>query len=146
MHGAGIIDRIEEKEVMGERQDYYVVALPFGDLSVSVPVCKRVDVGLRPVIAAEKARAVLDAFGQTTIDESSNWNKRYRENMLRIRSGDICEVSDVLFSLMKRDQDRGLSTGERKMMVSAKMIFVSEISLSVGCPRDEVEATIAGVF
>ena len=146
MHGAGVIEKIEEKEVLGERQDYYIMTLPFGDMSVSIPVGKRTDVGLRPIIHAEMARRVLDEFGQTLIDENSNWNKRYRDNMIRIKSGDINEVSDVLFSLMKRDHDKGLSTGERKMMVSCRQIFVSEISLSVGCSRDEIEAVIAKVF
>ena len=74
------------------------------------------------------------------------WNKRYRDNMMRIRSGDINEVSCVLFSLMKREHDKGLSTGERKMLISARQIFVSEISLSVGRSRDEIEELLADVF
>lgn len=139
MHGAGIIERIEEKEVLGERQDYYVLSLPYDDMSVLIPVERRGDVGLRPVIAADQAQRVLSSFGHAEADESSNWNKRYRENMLRIKSGDIDEVSCVLFALMKRDMDKGLSTGERKMMLSAKQIFVSEISLSVDRPGDEIE-------
>lgn len=146
MHGAGVIEKIEEKEVLGERQDFYVLTLPFGELSVSIPVNKRVDVGLRPVVAAERARQVMQEFGCAESIECTNWNKRYRDNMLRIKSGDINEVSEVLFSLMKREHDKGLSTGERKMMISAKQIFVSEISLSVGRPHDEIEEALEESF
>ena len=146
MHGAGVIEKIEEKEVLGERQDFYVLTLPFGDMSVSIPVNKKGDIGLRPVIGAEQARQVLSDFGCATGDENTNWNKRYRDNMLRIKSGNIDEVSEVLFSLMKREHDKGLSTGERKMLISAKQIFVSEISLSVGRTRDEIERVLDGSF
>ncbi|NLT58006.1 MAG: CarD family transcriptional regulator [Clostridiales bacterium] len=146
MHGAGVIEKIVEKEVLGERQDFYVMTLPFGDMSVSIPVEKMEDVGLRPVIEAEEARGVLREFGSAEAEESTNWNKRYRDNMMRIRSGDINEVSCVLFSLMKREHDKGLSTGERKMLISARQIFVSEISLSVGRSRDEIEELLADVF
>ena len=143
MHGAGVIERIEEREVLGETARFYVITLPFGDMMVSIPVDRNQEVGLRPVIEEKKARRILDEFGLKQIKEDDNWSRRYRDNMLRIKSGNIEEVSSVLFLLMKRERDRGLSTGERKMMVSARQIFVSEISLAIGSSGDEVERRLA---
>lgn len=143
MHGAGVIERIEEREVLGETARFYVITLPFGDMMVSIPVDRNQEVGLRPVIEEKKARRILDEFGLKQLKEDDNWSRRYRDNMLRIKSGNIEEVSSVLFLLMKRERDRGLSTGERKMMVSARQIFVSEISLAIGSSGDEVERRLA---
>ena len=138
-----VIERIEEREVLGETARFYVITLPFGDMMVSIPVDRNQEVGLRPVIEEKKARRILDEFGLKQIKEDDNWSRRYRDNMLRIKSGNIEEVSSVLFLLMKRERDRGLSTGERKMMVSARQIFVSEISLAIGSSGDEVERRLA---
>ncbi len=146
MHGAGVIESIEEKEVLGETSSYYAMTLAFGCMSVLIPVDTRVDIGLRSVVPPGRAHEVLDNFGKSTMDENASWNKRYRENMDRIRGGDIDAVSDVVYTLMKRDHEKGLSTGERKMLISAKQILVSEISLSVGCPCEEIETAIAQVF
>ena len=146
MHGAGVIERIEDREVLGETVRFYVMTLPFGEMLVSIPVDRNREVGLRPVIGERQARQLLEEFGAMPPEEDGNWNKRYRDNMLRIKSGDIAEVSSVLFLLMKREHDKGLSTGERKMMVSARQIFVSEISLAIDRPRDEIERRLADVF
>ena len=146
MHGAGVIEGIEEKEVLGEKSAYYVMTLPFGNMSVLIPVETKAEVGLRAVVGTERASNVLDNFGKCSMDENVSWNKRYRDNMERIRSGDIDEVADVVFTLMKREHEKGLSTGERKMLISAKQILVSEISLSVDKPCEEIESTIAEVF
>ena len=88
-------------------------------------------------------RRILEQFGAAPAEEDGNWSRRYRDNMLRIKSGDIEQLSSVLFLLMKRERDRGLSTGERKMMVSARQIFVSELSLAIGSPGHEIERRLA---
>lgn len=143
MHGAGVIERIEEREVLGETVRFYVITLPFGGMMVSIPVERNQEVGLRPVVEEAEARRILEQFGAAPAEEDGNWSRRYRDNMLRIKSGDIEQLSSVLFLLMKRERDRGLSTGERKMMVSARQIFVSELSLAIGSPGHEIERRLA---
>ena len=143
MHGAGVIERIEEREVLGETVRFYVITLPFGGMMVSIPVERNQEVGLRPVVEEAEARRILEQFGAAPAEEDGNWSRRYRDNMLRIKSGDIEQLSSVLLLLMKRERDRGLSTGERKMMVSARQIFVSELSLAIGSPGHEIERRLA---
>ncbi len=142
MHGAGIIEGIEEKEVLGTKQVYYIMKLPIGELSVMIPTCGTTEVGLRYVVDAVTANRVLQGMKDAEIPCASNWNKRYRENMLRLKNGDIVEVAAVVKSLMLRERERGLSTGERKMLVSARQILISEIVLASNKGRDDMEARL----
>lgn len=139
LHGAGVIDSIESRKINGTERDYYVLKLPVGDMLVMIPVESCEDIGVRPIISAEKARSILEAIPNIDIEMTQNWNKRYRENMLKIKSGDLMEVAAVVKGLMVRDAERGLSTGERKMLHSAKQILISEVVLSEGCGYDEIE-------
>jgi len=139
MHGAGVISGIEKKKINGEEREYYVMKLPAGDMLVMIPVETSEDIGVRPIVGALEAEKILGAISAIDISMNQNWNKRYRENMLKIKSGDLMEVASVVKGLMAREKERGLSTGERKMLHSAKQIFVSEIALSVSLSYDEVE-------
>lgn len=142
MHGAGIIDSIVKRKVGGEEKDYYVLKLPVGDMLVMIPVDCTDSIGVRPIVNAEVAESIIDAFAAIEVNMTQNWNKRYRENMLKIKSGDLLEVAAVIKGLMLRDTDRGLSTGERKMLHSAKQILISEIVLSESISYEEVEQRI----
>lgn len=144
MHGAGIIESIEEKEILGKSCSYYVMKIPIGDLKVMIPTNNVDDIGIRDVISISDADRVFKALGSGQHEFSPNWNKRYRENMVKIKSGDIFEVADVVRSLMQREKDRGLSTGERKMLNSAKQILISELVLAKGLNQHEVEDKIHG--
>ncbi len=139
MHGAGVIERIEEKEALGEFRQYYIMNLPFGGMSVMIPAIENSTVGLRSVVCSDEAKKVLSAFGVAVIEENTNWNHRYRDNLERLKKGDIYEVSGVVYSLMKRDKEKGLSTGERKMLISARQILISELSLSGDLCKTEIE-------
>lgn len=139
MHGAGIISGIEKKKVNGEERDYYVMKLPAGDMLVMIPVDNSSEIGVRPIIDASEAEKILRAIPGIDVNMNRNWNKRYRENMLKIKSGDLMEVASVVKGLMAREKERGLSTGERKMLHSAKQIFISEIVLSCCLTYEEVE-------
>lgn len=139
MHGAGIIEDIEVKEVLGKEQSYYVVRMPIGDMKVMVPMENALGVGMRDVIDKAEAEKVLSAFRTVETDVIQNWNKRFRENMVRIKSGDIFEVSAVVKSLMLRDREKGLSTGERKMLSNAKQILISEIVVATGNSHEVIE-------
>ncbi len=142
MHGAGIIESIEEKEILGQRQNYYVVKIPVGDMKVMIPTDNVEDIGIREVISTKDAEKVFAVFSEHDQSGSSNWNKRYRENMSKIKSGNIFEVASVVRSLMQREKDKGLSTGERKMLSSAKQILVSELVLVKNMEQFEIEKII----
>lgn len=139
LHGAGVISGIETRRMGGSSRDYYVMRIPKGDMLVMIPVDACDAVGIRPIIDSGEAENIFSCIRTLEISDNQNWNKRYRENMLRIRSGDLMEVAAVIKSLVRRDSERGLSTGERKMLHSAKQILISEIVLSSGASYDEVE-------
>lgn len=139
MHGAGVIEAIEEHEVFGKVQTYYVMCMPLGDMKVMIPMSSADEVGIRNIINADCACDVLRKFVGIEIEENANWNKRYRENLVKIKSGDILEVAEVVKCLMFRDGQKGLSTGERKMLSNARQILVSEVALATGRTSDEIE-------
>lgn len=142
MHGAGVIDSIVKKKVNGVVRDYYILKLPVGGMLVMIPTENSEEIGVRPIVEPDQADQVIDALPQIEVDADPNWNRRYRENMLRIKSGNLFEVARVVKSLMLRDEERGLSTGERKMLHSAKQILISEIVLSESTSYEEVETRI----
>ena len=111
MHGAGVIVAIEEREVLGERQKYYIMQLPIGDMKVMIPMNAVDDLGLRQVIGPEEVERVYQVLQGEETAMSSNWNRRYRANMEKIKSGDIYEVAEVVRNLTIRDIEKGLSTG-----------------------------------
>ena len=130
MHGAGVIDSIVEERIQGKTQAYYVFHMPVSGLVLKIPVANCQVIGLRPVVDSAAADQVIAALSHLEIDVTSNWNRRYRENVERLKSGDLYEVARVIKCLMLREAQRGLSTGERKMLHSAKQIFISEIVLA----------------
>lgn len=146
MHGAGIIEAIEKGEIMGEIKNYYILRIPIGDMKVMIPMDKADEVGLREVINDKEADKVLEEFKNYKAEQDNNWNKRYRENMSRIKSGDIYEVVRVVKSLMYREMDKGLSTGEHKMLSNAKQILISELVVAKMKEKDEIEDIMINII
>lgn len=146
MHGAGIIEAIEEREVLGERQQYYIMKLPIGEMRVMIPVRSVNEVGLRQVIDSSAVEHVLDVLRGEQTKMSTNWNRRYRANMEKIKSGDIYEVAEVVRNLTLRDREKGLSTGERKMLENSRQILVSEIVLAMDSDEEQVRALVDRVL
>ena len=142
MHGAGTIESIEEKEVLGETQKYYVMKMPVGDIKVMVPTKNAEMIGVRDVIGNDTAKGVLDVLSKNTTIVTSNWNKRYRDNMEKMKSGDIYEVAEVVRSLTFKQKEKGLATGEKKMLSNARQILVSELVLAEATDKDNVEKMI----
>ena len=138
MHGAGTIDAIEEKDILGEKQNYYIIKMP-GEVKVMVPISKAGDVGVRSVIDRTEAGKVLEVLEANETEMSNNWNKRYKENMEKMKSGSIYEVADVVRNLSYKQKEKGLSTGEKKMLNNAKQILVSELVLAEHASENEVE-------
>jgi len=142
MHGAGIIEAIEEKEILGELQKYYVLKMPIGDMKVMIPTRNVGDIGIREVIGSADVEKVFTILKDANVNINTNWNKRYRENMVKIKSGNIFEVADVVKSLVLREREKGLSTGERKMLNSAKQILLSELILAKGISENDIIGAI----
>lgn len=142
MHGAGRIDSVVTKRIDGSDREYYVLKLPVGEMKVMIPVLGCESIGVRPIISAEDAENVLQTLRDIEVSMTQNWNKRYRENMVKIKSGDLIEVAEVVKGLMLRDLERGLSTGERKMLHSAKQIFISELVISLKKTYEDIESMI----
>ncbi len=142
MHGAGEIVAIEEKEILGQKQNYYILKMPIGDMRVMIPTEHCFEIGIREIICKNDVRKVFEVFCSECGAVNSNWSKRYRENMLKIKSGNIYEVADVVKTLMLRDKEKGLSTGERKMLCNAKQILISELVLAEGIAQQEIENLI----
>ena len=138
MHGAGTIDAIEEKDILGEKQNYYIIKMP-GEVKVMVPISKASDIGVRSVIDKAEAGKVLEVLEANETEMSNNWNKRYKENMEKMKSGSIYEVADVVRNLSYKQKQKGLSTGEKKMLNNAKQILVSELVLAEHASENEVE-------
>ncbi|MBW4827806.1 MAG: CarD family transcriptional regulator [Clostridiaceae bacterium] len=142
MHGAGIIVAIEEKEVLGEKRKYYIMKMPIGDMKVMVPVDNVEDIGIREIVENDDIDRVFAVLSGNQTKMPQNWNRRYRINMDKIKSGNIFEIASVVRNLMIRDREKGLSTGERKMLNSAKQMLVSEIVLSKEIEQEETEKLI----
>jgi CarD family transcriptional regulator len=146
LHGAGVIDGIEERKIDGSIKRYYILRMPTGGMVVMIPMDNCEAIGVRPIVEAETAETIMNAIPGIDAEMTSNWNKRYRENMQKLKSGDLYEVARVVKGLMTREADKGLSTVERKMLHSAKQILVSEIALSQHKSAEEVELRIDAVF
>lgn len=142
MHGAGVIESIEEKEILGARKKYYVMKLPLGEMKVLIPTDSISQVGLRGVIEKAEVSQVFVVLKGDQPELSTNWNRRYRNHLEKIKSGDIYEVAEVVRNLMLRDREKGLSTGESKMLDTARQILISELILV----QDQEQAEIASVL
>jgi len=146
MHGAGVIEAIEEKEILGERQKYYVMRMPIGNMKVMIPIKNIKEIGVRQVVGDEEVEEVLNILRGEKSKMSSNWNRRYRANMEKIKSGNIFQVAEVVRNLTLREREKGLSTGERKMLENAKHILASEIVLSKSIDEKNALQLIESAF
>lgn len=139
MHGAGVIEQILPREEGGTERLFYLLRLCVGSMTLLLPCDSCQTVGLRPTISREEAQTLLDKLGETPVCQEGNWNQRYKDNMARIRSGDLEQVAVVIRSLRRRDGKKNLSTGERKMLSSAKKILVSELALVLERDYEQIE-------
>jgi CarD family transcriptional regulator len=146
VHGAGVVESIENREILGEVRSYYVLRITSGYLQVLVPVDSAEKVGMRLVSDAERLRQARNVLSGPASPWEENWNRRYRLNMDKIKSGDICELAEVVRNLTLRDNAKGLSAGEKKMLDNARRILLSEIVLADGITAEEASARLNSLF
>ncbi|HWQ79532.1 MAG TPA: CarD family transcriptional regulator [Anaerovoracaceae bacterium] len=142
MHGAGVIEEIEEKEILGEIRKYYILKVPCGDMKIMIPIESSGEIGVRAIVSVEEINGVLAVLSAESTEMSSNWNRRYRENMEKLKTGDIYNVAEVVRNLMRTDKEKKLSTGEKKMLSNAKQILISEIILVIDVDHVSAENII----
>ncbi|AKK09713.1 CarD family transcriptional regulator [Corynebacterium testudinoris] len=129
-HGAAKIADIEHRVMGGEELEYLVLQINQSDLVVRVPSKNAELVGVRDVVGDEGLKKVFGVLRETDVEEAGNWSRRYKANQERLASGDVNKVAEVVRDLWRRDQDRGLSAGEKRMLAKARQILVGELALA----------------
>ena len=137
-HGAAEITAIEQREMGGETLEFLVLQIKHSDLVVRVPSKNAENVGVRDVVGKEGLEKVFSVLRETDVEEAGNWSRRFKANQERLASSDINKVAEVVRDLWRRDQDRGLSAGEKRMLAKARQILVGELALAT--PVDEKKA------
>jgi len=142
VHGAGIIEAVSERVVDGIRRSYYLVRIPYNGMTVMIPCENTGDVGVRPIMDDRQAKVFLLSIPGIPVEDAENWNRRYRENVIRLKSGDLRQVCAVFKGLVLRNRDKGLSNGERRLLAIAKQIVYSELMLASSIDHDEAEKLV----
>ena len=146
-HGAATIESLEVKELFGEKRDYFILKLAYGELTLMVPTDSTEEVGLREVTPAKEVPKVFKLLKKVEpMTNTTNWSRRYKANVEKLRSGDIYQVADVVRSLHQRDKEKGLSAGEKRMLTKARQILVSELTFSKDCGEEEAEKMLDEVL
>jgi CarD family transcriptional regulator len=145
-HGAAKIIEVADKTLRGETKTYLQLKVAQGDLTIWVPA-ENVDmVGVRDVIDKKGVEQVFGVLRAEFTEEPTNWSRRYKANLEKLASGDVVKVSEVVRDLWRRDQDRGLSAGEKRMLVKARQILVSELALARKTDEEKASATLDEVL
>ena len=145
-HGAALIEAIEKRTIKGVERDYLVLRVAQGDLTVRVPA-ENVDlVGVRDVVNQEGLDRVFDVLRQPYTEEPTNWSRRYKANLEKLASGDVIKVAEVVRDLWRRERERGLSAGEKRMLAKARQILASELALAENTNEDKAEAILDEVL
>jgi CarD family transcriptional regulator len=150
-HGAAVIKKKESRLVRNpdseekteEKVDYFVLHMAHGDLTLSVPVDKAEEVGMRPPISEEDVEDVLRLLAKRDVREPSNWSRRFKNHQEKLKSGDVYQVAEVVRNLALREAARGLSAGEKSMLERARVILASELSIAWDVPEEEALERLA---
>jgi CarD family transcriptional regulator len=136
-HGAGTVVKKEMREVLGEKREYMTIQIQHNDMVVNVPTENAERVGLRRVISEEMVNKVVKALSGAGTQMPKNWNRRFKHNRDKMKTGDIFELAEVVRNLSLRDHEKGLSTGEKQMFVKAKKILASELMYAKQMDEDQ---------
>jgi CarD family transcriptional regulator len=147
MHGVGVVESIEKREVRGVEDTYYVLCFRADGLKVLLPLGRAEEAGLRHIISAEEAEEVIAFITECEADEPcANWNRRYRFNLDRLKANDTKSIARVVKSLSARSSDRGLSSGEKTMLHNARNFLVDELAAATGRSEEEIVALLGSVL
>ena len=145
-HGAGVIISIENKKILDNKKQYYTIKLAIANMKIMVPVEKVDDIGIREVIDSTEVEKIFILLKDEKTEMSENWRSRYRENMEKVKTGDIFEVSEVVRNLSLREREKGLATTEKKMLNDAKQTLISELVLANDKDEKENKNMIEDIF
>ena len=147
MHGAGYIEAVEERMFLNEKRRYYVLKFSEGDIKVHVPVETAEKAGIRCIISPDECHQVMETFKTLDdVEESANWNRRNRENLEKMKSGNVFEIAAVIKSLLKRETQKTLSSSEKKMLGTSMQILASELALATNIKDEEVKRSITNLL
>ena len=145
-HGAATIEEIKTRTVKGEEKMYLKLKVTQGDLVIEVPA-ENVDlVGVRDVVDEDGLKKVISVLQTKDTEEASNWSRRYKANLEKLASGDVLKVAEVVRDLWRRDRDRGLSAGEKRMLTKARQILTSELALAKKIDEEEAEKRLDDIL
>ena len=145
-HGAALIEEVKTRTIKGEDRTYLKLKVAQGDLTIEVPADNVDLVGVRDVVDKEGLDEVFDVLRQPYTEEPTNWSRRYKANVEKLASGDVKKVAEVVRDLWRRDQDRGLSAGEKRMLAKARQILVSELALAEKTDEANAESILDEVL
>jgi CarD family transcriptional regulator len=145
-HGAGVVKSRAPRKVLGEERDYLKIRILHNDMTVHVPCDQANAVGLRRVIDEETVRKVLDVLEGPVTDMPKNWNRRFKHNREKIKTGNIYELAEVVRNLATRENEKGLSTGEKQMFTRTKKVLASELMYALEKTEDEAEEYLDGIL
>ena len=145
-HGAGTIVKKEKREVLGEKREYLTIKILHNDMTVNVPCENAEKVGLRWVIDQQMVEVVVKALSGGSTEMPKNWNRRFKHNRDKMKTGDIFELAEVVRNLSLRDHEKGLSTGEKQMFVKAKKILASELMYAKQLDEEAAHEWLEGVL
>jgi len=145
-HGAGTVVKKEKREVLGQTREYLTIQILHNDMTVNVPVENAEQVGLRTVIDEDLVNTVVKALTAGESEMPKNWNRRFKHNRDKMKTGDIFELAEVVNIISLRDHEKGLSTGEKQMFVKAKKILASELMYAKAVDEEEAAEWLEGVL
>ena len=145
-HGAGTVVKKEKREILGQSREYLTIQILHNDMTVNVPVENAEQVGLRTVIDEDLVNTVVKALTAGESEMPKNWNRRFKHNRDKMKTGDIFELAEVVKNLSLRDHEKGLSTGEKQMFVKAKKILASELMYAKAVDEEEAAEWLEGVL
>jgi CarD family transcriptional regulator len=145
-HGAGTVVKKEKRDVLGEKREYLTIKILHNDMTVNVPSENAEKVGLRKVIGEDGVKVVVKALTGGGTQMPKNWNRRFKHNRDKMKTGDILELAEVVRNLSLRDSEKGLSTGEKQMFVKAKKILASELMYAKDMDEEEAAEWLDGVL
>jgi CarD family transcriptional regulator len=145
-HGAGVVVKKESKELMGEKRDYLTIKILHNDMTVMVPCENAHLAGLRRVINEEQVDRVIGVLTGEVSEMPKNWNRRFKHNREKIKTGDVYELAEVVRNLAIREWEKGLSTGEKQMYTRAKKILASEFMYALEKDEEGAESYLDGLL